>query len=643
MPPNPSTSWSGQTVRGQFSPVLISALVALLYAGGHLLWYLSTPLGQVPVLDEQENLVLVEQIAHGGLPAEPFYRAPGYALILAGVRSLGVSSTAIFPAALVLGLLFQAVNAGIVARISGKLFGQGAAWWGGLLTAGYPVLIHFSTQALDAVPALTFFLLGLDRLIKPPDDSIRPSDWVVSSICWAAATLMRPNYFAVWLLLPVIAALVTATTPRWKNSCTAVAGAGLFIAASLWQWSVSGVAGFLPWQGAYNLWAANQPSGHGRYYVQKTILPAALARQNPARIESILFYQQATHHTDTAIPAMNAYWRSQFFEEIKSEPARWAGLLARKVYAFCNDWEQYNNKTYAFHRARSPWLCWNPLSFGIILILGTAGAFRLAGENRRNGGILLAAGCVYAGSVLLFYVSDRFRLPIAPLAIALSAGALASPSFWRAWASRKKWALGSCMVGVAVLTFSNFDQVRSQATFVQDHALLARAAETVGDDVLAWDEARAALALQPQHPDAQRIAIAAYFNQLVNETETRAGEAEWLRLSREFLARPTPAGAPTELRAVAALALWRAGERDAAFTEWRHLPESPSALGARLLARDNSANSTDLDAFSANAHLPPLALLAAIHENRPWAKAASGNFRNPEKLAAQLFVSEKSP
>jgi hypothetical protein len=46
------------------------------------------------------------------------------------------------------------------------------------------------------------------------------------------------------------------------------------------------------------------------------------------------------------------------------------GQLGRKVYALLNDWEQYNNKTYAFHQARSPWLRWNPLSWGVLLVPG---------------------------------------------------------------------------------------------------------------------------------------------------------------------------------------------------------------------------------------------------------------------------------
>src|SRR5207248_2339285 len=110
---------------------------------------------------------------------------------------------------------------------------------------------------------------------------------------------------------------------------------------------------------------------------------------------------------------------------------------------------------------------------------------------------------------LLFYVSDRFRLPVAPLGIVLLAGAASSPRFWQQWKRPQQWLLAGVLASMAFLTWSNFDDVRSRETFVQDHALLARAADTMGDDQLAWNEARAALAMQPQHPDAQRIAIAA--------------------------------------------------------------------------------------------------------------------------------------
>jgi hypothetical protein len=108
MPLSPSTNRLGQNFSGKSAPVLLALLIALLYGGGYLGWYFGTPLGQVPVLDEQENLTLATSIYHGTLPAEPFYRSPGYALGLACLRWSGVPASALFPAALAVGVLLHA-------------------------------------------------------------------------------------------------------------------------------------------------------------------------------------------------------------------------------------------------------------------------------------------------------------------------------------------------------------------------------------------------------------------------------------------------------------------------------------------------------------------------------------------------------
>jgi hypothetical protein len=61
--------------------------------------------------------------------------------------------------------------------------------------------------------------------------------------------------------------------------------------------------------------------------------------------------------------------------------------MARKAYALLNNWEQYNNKTYAFHKALSPWLSWNPLCWGLLLVLGPSpAAARLARVPALRGG-----------------------------------------------------------------------------------------------------------------------------------------------------------------------------------------------------------------------------------------------------------------
>ena len=74
------------SARSRTLALAVPAAVALFYALGHLTWYLGTPLGRVPVLDERENIDLALAIAGRTLEHVPFYRAPGYALVLALLR-----------------------------------------------------------------------------------------------------------------------------------------------------------------------------------------------------------------------------------------------------------------------------------------------------------------------------------------------------------------------------------------------------------------------------------------------------------------------------------------------------------------------------------------------------------------------------
>lgn len=483
--------------------VALAALLALLYGLGHLNWYLGTPLGRVPVLDERENLDLANAIASGTLPAAPFYRAPGYAAVLAALRALFAPEAGLFAAALVMGILLHAVGACLAARIAGRWFGAVPAVAAGALYALNPVLVHFAAQALDTTLGLVLFMAGLDQLTAALSGGSRLS-WGLASLAWAAAVLVRPNYLLAWALLPALA-LALSGTAKPARLAWSLAGVVLFSAQSGWQWRLCGQAGFLPWQGAYNLWSANRPGSNGLYYAQQVSLPPELARQNPARAESVILYTQEAPGAPTDVASMNAHWRARFLDEALHHPLRWSALLTRKAYALLNNWEQYNNKTYLFHKARSPWLRWNPLGFGILLVLSVAGAARLARLAPVQGAAAALVALALAASVLLFYASDRFRLPLAGLATVVGAGALAPLSSWGALRGR----VLAGMVMAAVVTFSAVGHVQTRETIVQDHVLLARAAFTVGDDRLALGEAEEALALQPWHPDAKAVAAAA--------------------------------------------------------------------------------------------------------------------------------------
>ena len=605
--------------------------MGLIYALGHLTWYLGTPLGRVPVLDERENLALAEAIAGGTLPAEAFYRAPGYALVLAVMRTLGVTSGGLFPAALALGVALHALNAGLVARLARGWLGDGAALAAGLLVALHPVFVHYATQALDATPALTLFLLGLNFLAPVFTASVGVWPWLGASVCWAAATLMRPNYLLVWATLPQLALTHFGAGSKSRRLGAALGGAALFAAVAAWQWRVSGEPGFMPAQGAYNFWAANQPGAHGRYYVQRLDLPRVLAEQNPARAESLLLFAQETGRAPDDLGAANAYWRQRARDEIAAHPLAWLGRLARKAYALVNDWEQYNNKTFAFHQARSPWLRWNPLCWGVLFVLGVTGAVHLFKQAPRAAALLALVGVVVAASVVFFFVSARFRLPLAALLCVPAGGALAHPlGIFRELSPVRRGLLALALVAAGLLTFSNFDGVRDARPFIQDHLLIARAAQVVGDDSAVWSEAAAALALDSTRRDATEFLVTSGFNRQLRDTLLASELAAWRASAKRLLASNAMASPAT--RVVAAVAM-----QDLAALRALTLGPAPAAedaLGALLLfhAADSAEIARLRDAPStggstlflmARQALDPEAFeaWARIHEPPGWSKA----------------------
>ena len=607
------------------------AAVAFAYAFGHLAWYLDTPLGRVPVLDERENLDLANAIFGGTLPAEPFYRAPGYALMLAGLRALGIAPRGLFSAALALGALLHAVNAGLVARLALRWLGGAAALAAGLLTALNPVFIHYATQALDATPALTLFLVGLNFLARPGAAPASALPWLGASVGWAAASLMRPNYLLVWAVLPVLALTQVSPGARPLRIAASLGGLMLFAGLAIWQGRISGGSGFLPTQGAYNFWAANRPGAHGRYYVQQLDLPPALVGQNPARRESLLLFARETGGPADDLDAANAHWRQRARDEILHHPLAWLGQLTRKGYALLNDWEQYNNKTFAFHHARSPWLRWNRLSWGVIFVLGIAGTVRLHRAAPDATRLLAIVGAAVAVSVVVFFVSARFRLPLAALLCVSAGGALAHPiGLFRELDPPRRRVLTLGLIGAALLTFSNFDGVRDTRPFVQDHLLSARAAQVVGDDAAVWREAGAAQALDPSRRDALEFLVTSGFNRQFGETLSGDELAAWRRSAAQLLA--VEATASPAARLIAAVA-----SRDVASLRsvaGESTPAAGDALGAltllgaadsreiaRLCATPPETGSTLF--FMARQVLEPEAFeaWAQIHEPAGWSKA----------------------
>lgn len=268
---------------------LLLALVTL-YSLAQLWWYLDTPIGQSPVLDGQENLLLAQKIADGTLEKTPFHRAMLYPAILAFLP-LGHSF---------FGLICHLANTALTSTLARRFWkNEKAGLLAAALTGFNPVLIHFAFDPLDTTLSITFFLAALATLQKalntPAFDKHGATVLGASGLLIAFAAVTRPHFL---LTLFAIAALLlfAAFKKRISFARLAAFSAGLslpFLATGIIQKNISGDFRIMPTQGSYNLWVSNSPSSNGLYYRQTISFHSLDSHENPNQVEGRILYEQA--------------------------------------------------------------------------------------------------------------------------------------------------------------------------------------------------------------------------------------------------------------------------------------------------------------------------------------------------------------
>ncbi|MGE0486232.1 MAG: hypothetical protein AB7Q81_18935 [Gammaproteobacteria bacterium] len=552
------------------------------YTAGFLLWYSATPLGLHPVLDGREMLALAEAIATGSLPHEPFYRAPLYPALLAGLMQLGVTADDLaFAARLLNGALHLASTALVWSSARYLWQRPGATALAALLYGLNPVVLHFAADPLDITLAVALVLAAVRGALSVLDT--RPPGGVPATVlattCFVLAGLARPQLLAC---LPAWWLVLATTRGRGRGRLAplvaGVAPALLLLGAmGAINHALSDEFRVLPWQGAFDLWAANHRGANGRYFEQATRLASYSEGLNPARLEAERRYRADRPGARADIASMSAYWRARLRADIADDPIAWLALLVRKAWYLLNDFEQYNNKTYYVHKARSPWLAPNPLGWSVLLILGLLGASTL--PSRRTALLFAALMLSMAGALLLTYVSARFRLPLVPL-LAILAGGITRLSTLAPRRLRRAVGVSLLLGGASLVPLPAAERER---TVVQDELLLARAALETGDADAALGHAAAALRRQPGHGAALEIGCVARFNAWLRGAQDDGAMAPIVAACR------VSAGDSPVAQRVLGILAWRAGE-DAAARAWLEPlaaapgPERDRALAALLLS-----------------------------------------------------------
>ncbi len=492
------------------NPLTAVFAATVLYAVGYLAWYSLTPLGLYPVLDGRELLALAKAISAGTLPKEAFYRAPLYPALLSLFASAGLSDPQLIIAARIVNGACHIVSTVLIMNIAGQIWDRPrSAAVAGILFGLNPVVLHFVGDPLDITLALTLMLIGLYSAVHADG---RLSGLASCGLFWSLATLTRPNLLPLVLAWPIIATVRPGRgSSRWQRACAAAIGpAVIFAAFGIANYSIANDFRLLPWQGAYNLWAANKPESNGRYYQQTTRVVATDPLTNPTRAESERLYKSENPNaTHSEYGEMSRYWRDKTIGYIAAHPWQWAGLMSTKVFYFLNNFEQYNNKTYVFHKRRSPWLRFNPICWALLLSLGVAGATIGFRESRMR--LIIISGVLLTLAASLFFVSARFRLPLVPL-LAILAGWMGRYSI-QEWRQRRLWPAALAAVIAGGISLIPIDKIEAEKTIVADLVLISKAASQLHRHAESADYAARALAADDSFTPAIELLCLTQFNQ----------------------------------------------------------------------------------------------------------------------------------
>jgi tetratricopeptide (TPR) repeat protein len=393
----------------------------------YLLQIKSSPHFFWPTMDPLYHDVWAQNIAEGNwIGGKVFFRAPFYAYFLAIVYKI-FGHSYIIPR--VIQHLVGSFSCVLVYFLAKKLFNRNVGIVAGLIAASYGMLLYFENELLlDSF--LVFFDLLLILFLLKVRENPRFMGWFVCGIILGFSAITRPNilFFIpfVWLWIFLIFKKEKTLKHILTYSAGFLLGSILIVSPiTLRNLITGGDLVLISSQGGINFYIGNNKNADG---------VSAIFYKEDWQYRD--FQRMAEREAGKSLKASgisNFYYRKgiDFYLE---NPAQSFKLLVKKLYLFWNRFEISNNQDIYFFRRYSPLIRILPLGFWLIGPLGLLGMIlamlfgmplakgngELLKDLRKKVSLPILFVFSYMITVVMFFVTARFRLPVIPLLIIFS-------------------------------------------------------------------------------------------------------------------------------------------------------------------------------------------------------------------------------
>lgn len=422
-----------------------------------------------------------------------FYQAPLYPYILGVIYSiLGHSLTLVR----VIQAVWGSAACALVCWSAFQLFGRATALAAGLILSIYGPAIFFDfviqKSSLDALLVATISSACV-ALSKRPNYL----SGLIFGLCLGLFALNRENAL---VLIPLSAIWVAVALRRASIVGVTVLGATIVLTPVLVRNRLVGHEWVLTSsQLGPNLFIGNNASATGTY---APLIPG----HGSVKFEESDARKIAEREARGPLQAsqVSSYWRRQAFAWTRDHPKEATRLTATKLALLLNRREAADSEDIDSHSEDSAVLqaCAAVGNFGTLAPLAAAGIF-LSRRRWRCVSWFYLFLVAYGGSVLAFFVLDRYRYPLVPvIAIFAAAGIICAIVAWRRRTMSESMVVGLLLLITAIGSNWPIPILASQRVQAVTVFNAGRALEETGQSVAAIELYRRAITLAPSFAPA---------------------------------------------------------------------------------------------------------------------------------------------
>ena len=477
--------------------VLLSLVLRLFY----LSELSASPLFAVPVVDARtyvDDARYLSEVSWAGQPT-PFWQPPLYPYLLGLLFSVSGEN---YYLPRLLQALFGALVCGCTYLLGLRLFPPAVALGAGLVATFYGPLIYFGGELLPTIPALFLDLALLLLLLTAPLKQRWP--WLMAGLVLGLAALAVSN---ILLFAPVLLAWLWFSQGNFvQRGALFLLGIALVIApVALRNYLVGDDWVLISHNAGINFYIGNNPDYQrtvdirpGKAWLQLAEMPKREAGIERPSAKSRFFFARS-------------------WDFATANPLDYAWLQLYKLYLFWHGDEIKRNIDPYFARRDSvilSALLWKKgvaFPFGLVApfaLLGLVLFARTSAGKTEQGRLFLLFTLTYMVSVVVFFVTSRYRLPVVPLLL-LYAG-YGMYSLWKEAQYRRKALVALPLLLLMANVGAGAMDVEGEP---QQHFWLGYAYERNGMPANAMREYRWVLNRLPDHDDALLRLAALYVDE----------------------------------------------------------------------------------------------------------------------------------